>query len=165
MSNFNTLNIFIADSELKNEYLKYVEKHNSQIYTQFPNAGFDLLCPDGINITESHDSLQLKLNTNIVCNMVDTDWNFLSYYLYPRSSISKLNIRLANSVGIIDSGYRGNIIGIFDLLKKDVSLEKFSRVLQICSGDLKPFHVKLVDSLEELGITERGSGGFGSTGK
>ena len=42
--------------------------------------------------------------------MIDSNNNYLSYYLYPRSSISKLNIRLANSVGIIDSGYRGKSI-------------------------------------------------------
>jgi len=162
MSKFPTLNIFIANDELKEKYSEFVTKHNLQVDSTFPNAGFDLLCPDNIEI---HDKLQLKLDTNIVCNMVDADKNFLSYYLYPRSSVSKLNIRLANSVGIIDSGYRGNIMGIFDILNDSVTLEQYSRVLQICSGDLKPFYVNIVDSLEDLGITDRGSGGFGSTGK
>jgi dUTPase len=32
-------------------------------------------------------------------------------------------------------------------------------------GDLSPFYVEMVDKLEDLGITERGAGGFGSTGK
>jgi dUTPase len=61
------------------------------------------------------------------------------FYLYPRSSISKTNLRLANSVGIIDSGYRGNILAIFDILQNDnvsTTIEKHSRLLQICSGDL-----------------------------
>lgn len=183
MSKFSTLNVFIANEELKNEYINFIKIHNQQIESLYPNAGFDLLCPDYIEIQkEKHEfvkrsetnednlearanKLQLKLNTSIVCNMIDTNNNYLSYYLYPRSSISKLNIRLANSVGIIDSGYRGEIMGIFDILKDTITLEKYSRVLQICSGDLKPFYVNLVDTIEELGITERGSGGFGSTGK
>lgn len=162
MTSFNTLNIFIKDDDLRNEYNQYVEKHNEQINTLYPNAGFDLLCP---NYIEASHADQLKLNTNIVCNMVDSNNNYLSYYLYPRSSISKLNIRLANSVGIIDSGYRGDIIGVFDILKDGITLERYSRVLQICSGDLKPFHVNIVSSIDDLGITDRGSGGFGSTGK
>ena len=41
---------------------------------------------------------------------------YVSYYLYPRSSVStKTPLRLANSVGIIDSGYRGNIKAVFDI--------------------------------------------------
>ena len=40
--------------------------------------------------------------------MLNNDKN-IGYYLYPRSSISKTPLILANSVGIIDSGYRGNI--------------------------------------------------------
>jgi len=157
----STLNIFIADEQLKNQYTSFVAKHNEQIKSSCPNAGFDLLCPDAIEI---NDQAQLKLDTKIVCNMIDSDSKFCSYYLYPRSSVSKLPIRLANSVGIIDSGYRGHIMGIFDILNKNVSLEQYSRVLQICSGDLKPFSVNIVESLEDLGTTERGSGGFGSTG-
>jgi dUTPase len=39
-----------------------------------------------------------------------------------------------------------------------------SRMFQICSPTLEPFMVKIVDSEEKLGLTERGSGGFGSTG-
>ena len=43
------------------------------------------------------------------------------YYMYPRSSLSKTKLRLANSVGIIDSGYRGNLIGMFDLINMKVN--------------------------------------------
>jgi dUTPase len=39
-----------------------------------------------------------------------------------------------------------------------------SRMFQICSPTLEPFMIKIVDSEEKLGLTERGSGGFGSTG-
>ena len=81
--------------------------------------------------------------------------------------ISKTKLRLANSIGIIDSGYRGNIIGVFDILSSNDSntrIEKLSRLLQICSGDLQPFIVKMVEDLTLLGLTNRGMGGFGSTG-
>jgi dUTPase len=76
-------------------------------------------------------------------------------------------------VGIIDSGYRGDIIGVFDIINPNyggigdlyITMEKYTRLLQICSGDLKPFKVIILDTPECLGTTERGIGGFGSTGK
>jgi dUTP pyrophosphatase len=167
MSELNTLHIYInkLDDELKSLYIQAIEKHNIQSISAYPNAGFDLFNPDNIS-SEQSDQIY-KLNTFVVGAMFDKTNKPKSYYLYPRSSISKTFLRLANSVGIIDSGYRGNLIGMFDILKSNVdqNLEKYSRVLQICSGDLEPFLVKLVSNIDELGLTERGDGGFGSTGK
>ena len=97
------------------------------------------------------------------------------FYMYPRSSLSKTQLRLANSVGIIDSGYRGNLMGMFDVV--NINLENkqidadyigkaYERYVQICAPGLVPIIVKVVKSLNELGeTTERGDGGFGSTGK
>jgi dUTP pyrophosphatase len=97
--------------------------------------------------------------------------------MYPRSSISKTNLRLANSVGIIDAGYRGNIMGMFDIVNideakmskymtEDYIINKYDRLVQICAPGLVPIIVEVVDKVEELGEkTERGSGGFGSTGR
>ena len=70
---------------------------------------------------------------------------------------------MTNSVGIIDSGYRGNLMSIFDA-SDDVNLKKGNRLTQICSPLLDPFCVVVVDSMDELGQTQRGEGGFGSTG-
>ena len=95
------------------------------------------------------------------------------YYVYPRSSISKSPLRLANNVGIIDSGYRGNVKGVVDGFRgfgtgwsecNEYQVEKFSRLFQICSPNLGPVRVVLVGSLADLGTTQRGEGGFGSTG-
>lgn len=179
----NTLYIYIENSEsvdfesmndeqlkkhacalqLKEKYLIAIEKHNIQSKTQYPNAGFDILNPYDINIKNNN---LFKLDTGIICAMYDNNNISKGYYLYPRSSIIKTPLRLANSTGIIDSGYRGNIIGMFDVLPlaEEFKMERFSRLLQICSGNLEPFLVRLVDNLDDLGITERGSGGFGSTG-
>ena len=88
--------------------------------------------------------------------------------MYPRSSLSKRKLRLANSVGIIDSGYRGNLMGMFDIVNSKEDFEvvnKFERLVQICSPNLQPIIVEIVDDIKELGETTRGEGGFGSTGK
>ena len=46
----------------------------------------------------------------------DTNKSFSTgFYLHPRSSISKTKLRLANSTGIIDAGYRGHIMAMFDI--------------------------------------------------
>jgi dUTPase len=76
---------------------------------------------------------------------------------------------LANHTGIIDSGYRGNLIGAFRALyfhKDDNNsyiVEKHTRLLQICHPSLCPIYVVMVNE-DELTNTERGEGGFGSTG-
>jgi dUTP pyrophosphatase len=90
----------------------------------------------------------------------------VSYYLYPRSSLSKTPLRLANSVGIIDAGYRGNLIVALDHINRDYkneetyTIENGTRLVQICSPSLESFDFKLVNELSE---TKRGAGGFGST--
>ena len=92
----------------------------------------------------------------------------VGYYLYPRSSTgTKTPLRLANSVGIIDSGYRGHIIAVFDNWKEEnYCIEPYQRMAQLCPPNLTyPMYVKIVESEEELGFTSRGTGGFGSTGQ
>ena len=133
------------------------------------NAGFDLFCPQD---TESIGSQKVVLDHKIKCCMriVGENQQFVSYYLYSRSSLP-LNtpLRLANNVGIIDSGYRGNIKGIFDNIAgydfMDYVIEFGTRLLQICPPNLEyPMKITIVDNLDELGVTDRGEGGFGSTG-
>jgi dUTP pyrophosphatase len=86
------------------------------------------------------------------------------FYVYPRSSIGKTPLRLANSVGIIDAQYRGNLIVQVDNISHEpYTIQRGQRLFQICSQDLSPFRmVKIVDSLLN---TERGAKGIGSTGK
>ena len=90
-----------------------------------------------------------------------------AYYLYPRSSISKTPMRLSNSVGIIDKGYRGPITAMVDII--DSNIQEFNvyaieRYFQICHPLLNFFKVVMVDSKADLGITDRNESGFGSTG-
>ena len=91
----------------------------------------------------------------------------VGYYLYPRSSTgTKTPLRLSNSVGIIDSGYRGNLCGVFDNNCDSISgVDKYQRLLQICSPTLEPLFVKVIDDLSFFENTDRGDGGFGSTGR
>jgi len=85
------------------------------------------------------------------------------YLLMPRSSISKTPLRLSNSIGLIDGGYRGEIMAAVDNIK-DIAYKVTpgQRLFQLVAMDGSPIHFKIV---EELSETARGSGGFGSTGE
>ena len=93
------------------------------------------------------------------------DNNYYPYYLYPRSSISKTPLIMANSVGIIDKDYRGDIMAKVRHIPfegvEDYKVEMGTRLFQICSPDLSPLKLVIVEELTE---TSRGEGGFGSTG-
>jgi dUTP pyrophosphatase len=86
-----------------------------------------------------------------------------AYRLVPRSSIYKTPLRLSNSEGIIDASYRGQIIAKVDNLSPyDYHIKRGDRLFQLVAPDLTPIRFTIVDTLDE---TERGSCGFGSTGK
>ena len=91
----------------------------------------------------------------------------IPFYLYPRSSISKTPLMLANHTGIIDAGYRGNLMVALRALYFDndncYSIKSGTRLFQICDPKLRPIYVQIVDE-SELTTTERSDGGFGSTG-
>jgi dUTP pyrophosphatase len=160
-----------TDNELKKKYEESIYNHHSKLNQNFDHidAGFDLFSPDTQTMTSSNVN---KLDYKISCSAEIVGRNYTCYnyntgfYMYPRSSISKSCLRLANNVGIIDAGYRGHLIGMFDVIYHDtVTVNKFDRHLQICARDLSPIIVELVGTIEELGEnTARGDGGFGSTG-
>ncbi|SCO72758.1 deoxyuridine 5'-triphosphate nucleotidohydrolase, putative [Plasmodium vivax] len=84
-----------------------------------------------------------------------------SYLLFPRSSISKTPLRLANSIGLIDAGYRGELIAALDnTSEEEYLIKKNDKLVQLVSFTGEPLSFELVDELDE---TSRGEGGFGST--
>ena len=84
------------------------------------------------------------------------------YMLVPRSSLAKTTIRMANSIGIIDKNYRGDVsVCVDNLSDTDVLMQEGCCYFQIISfdGKLPEFQIGEV-SLDKT----RGTGGFGSTG-
>lgn len=82
--------------------------------------------------------------------------------IFPRSSVSKTTLNLSNSVGVIDSGYRGPIMFKFRYLEEGNVYDIGDRIGQLVI--MKIPTVNIVE-VEELSSSERGEGGFGSTGK
>ena len=150
--------------DLNDELLRNINSKYNHKYEKFKNANNYIRENHGRPFSDTYQHLP----------PIQVIMKYSGYYLYPRSSIVKTSMRLANSVGIIDSGYRGEIMAVVDkhdtsndwktVLKRDC--KQYDRLFQICAGDLQPFRVEIVDNESELsGITERGCGGFGSTGR
>ena len=81
--------------------------------------------------------------------------------IFPRSSISKTILELANSVGVIDSGYRGPIMLKFRYPEEGFVYDVGDRIGQII---ILPYPEVQFEEVAELNSTERGDGAFGSTG-
>ena len=168
---FMRLKIFVdsIDNELKQKYEESINQHHLKLNKNIHHidAGFDLFSPETKQISSINVN---KLDYKIICSAEIVRHNNSSYntgfYMYPRSSISKSNLRLANNIGIIDAGYRGHLMGMFDVIYvNETTVNKFDRHLQICAPGLMPITVEIVNSIEELGEkTARCDGGFGSTG-
>lgn len=171
-------------TELIDLYRAAIEKHNMHNDEEvFHNSGFDLFVPNdevfdtpfqtkmvdlGIQCEMLHNRYYMHADTE--SGAMPTWWwcpCYSGYYLYPRSSMSKTPLMLSNHVGIIDSGYRGNIMAATRWLSLSTEspyrVSKHTRLYQICAPNLARIYVTLVDK-EELTTTSRGEGGFGSTG-
>ena len=122
-------------------------------YAKEGDAGMDLVATRIIN--ERLDSI--TYGTDIALEIPE---GFVGL-VFPRSSIRKTDLILSNSVGVIDSGYRGEIQATF----------KRSGVYAYAVGDrgaqimIIPHPPIEFEEVDELSDTERGDGGFGSTGK
>ena len=83
--------------------------------------------------------------------------------VYQRSSIFKTGLSLSNAVGVIDSGYRNSVKVVFRVVDESAPIYKTGdRVAQII---IVPYPVVELEEVDQLTTTERGLGGFGSTGK
>jgi len=133
------------------------------------NAGFDLYSAADVVIEQTPQFIPFGIIVRLVKveqmphaesnEYVKTDSHF---YLYPRSSIYKTGLMMANSVGIIDKSYRGELKAPVWSMTGQSAVKRGDRLFQIVAPDMGWIrHVRLVESLSQ---TERGAGGFGSTG-
>ena len=138
-------------------------------YAKDGDAGMDLIATSIISDTPTQITYGLGVALEIPKGFVGL--------VFPRSSIRKTGLQLSNSVGVIDSGYRGELQATFNKLfggeamydemkVKEIQPNDFykigDRVAQIMIIPHPPIEFEEVD---ELSDTERGDGGFGSTGK
>ena len=125
------------------------------------DAGFDLYSVTTSIKAGSHGVKLPQTCSAAVYNIVAG--RFHAYWMMPRSSISKTPLRLANSMGLIDAGYRGTLLAMVDS-SDSMDITFGDRYFQVVAADLSPFDdIKIVSEIPG-GPTLRGAGGFGSTG-
>jgi len=135
------------------KFKKLNEKAVTPSYAKQGDAGLDIFCTD-IVYTEDYIECKTGLAFEVPEGYVGL--------LFPRSSISKKHMSLCNSVGVLDSGYRGEVTFRFRLnaggYKKYAAGEAIGQLV------ILPYpKIELVES--ELSDTERGSGGYGSSNR
>lgn len=125
-------------------------------YAKDGDAGMDLVAVDKEEVSPT----QVKYFTGLA---IEIPYGYVGL-IFPRSSVYKSGLSLSNAVGVIDSGYRGELMVVFNK-KFGMNLINYQigdRVAQIM---ILPYPKVMFVESEELSETERGSGGFGSTGK
>lgn len=133
-------------------------------YAKEGDAGIDLVATD-MTINESIARTTVVYGTGLA---IEIPMGYVGL-LFPRSSVYKTSLRLSNSVGVIDSGYRGEIMLNFTVIHnplqpgtwKQSIYEVGDRVGQLM---ILPYPSINFVEVDELSDSIRGEGGFGSTG-
>lgn len=129
-------------------------------YAQYGDAGMDIRASEAICVYPGETKI-IKTGLYVA---IPAGYEL---QVRPRSGMSaKTNIRIANTPGTIDSNYRGEIGVIVDNTGNDeYNIDIGDRIAQLVLNKVPTIHWVEVENLEALGTTNRGAGGFGSTGK
>ena len=161
MADYKQLELFPKE-ELKSTFDIKVKikklKENAVIptYAKVGDAGMDLIATSITSDTPEEITYGLGIALEIPEGFVGL--------VFPRSSIRKTGLQLSNSVGVIDSGYRGELQATFNKIF-GVTSRKYEVGDRVCQIMILPYPDVQFEEVEELSNTERGEGGFGSTGK
>jgi dUTP pyrophosphatase len=159
-----TLYIRIENAELRELVQTQISNH------RYTDSGFDIpMIRQTVNLDEYTHSFRLGVQVAAV----DNAGRPMPCLLLPRSSLHKTPFRLANSIGLIDAGYRGEVQAKVDILHtpehtmNDIHVvtayDAGTRMFQICQHNFLPWtQICIVDELPAA-HDNRGTGGFGST--
>lgn len=148
----------LPDENVRDFYENGVKNHNRE------NAGFDLYCPRDISIpANSIGEINHEIKCEVIWKRIEDD--NVAYLLMPRSSISNTPLMMCNSIGLIDAGYRGYIIAkVRNFSNEAFEIKRGTRLFQLVPIN-NGFGWDSVNIVETLSSSNRGEGGFGSTGK
>lgn len=124
-------------------------------YAKAGDAGMDLTA---VEYTYDVDKKQITYDTHIAVSIPEGYVGFI----FPRSSIHKYGLSMCNSVGVIDSGYRGSLLVKFNVSDSDRLYKTGDRIAQLV---ILPYPQVSFMEVDKLTITERNENGFGSTGQ
>jgi dUTPase len=139
------------------------------------NAGVDLFCVKKQPVTDKDVTLldlgvkaRMSKHYTVALGGGKTEkrGEYTHFWLAPRSSIWKSNIRQANSLGVIDRSYRGVLMGaVIANTDQPVEIQEGVRLFQVLAPDMGHISEVILRDLSDIDSTSRGDGGFGSTGQ
>lgn len=148
----------------KTDHIKQMYSNHSTYHKG--DSGLDLFIVNDVTIGPGEMKL---VDLGIQCQLQSSAWycpwkkNYHSYMMFPRSSICKTPLRLANSIGLCDAGYTGELKApLYNTSNQPFHLKKGDRYVQLVAPNLKEVSFEIVSQIRD---TTRGSGGFGSTGR
>lgn len=164
----NILYVQVVDTSNR-ELVEYYSKTIKSVgYTG--DSGVNLIFPETITLESNSVTL---VGLGVKCCMKKHYLNasaepircmfpeYIAYELFPRSSISNTPLGFANSVGLIDAGYRGEIkVALRNYSGVSYTINKGDALAQIVAPNRKYIRTEIVDTLD---TTERGDRGFGSS--
>lgn len=158
-----SLYVYVSDEVLRMDMRDHLQTR------RWTDSGFDLLSPYQVVDFDTY-FYGRTICTGVVVAALGEDMLPAPCMLVPRSSLSATPLRLSNSIGLIDMGYRGEVLAKVDCIDDSVStfeIEHGKRFFQIVQHNWLPWkNIILVDHLDNLPAApdNRGAGGFGSTG-
>lgn len=157
---FSESSLYCLYESLKKKYYNCVDVEYSDVSNQithkshYTDAGIDIT---GISIDKKLDNGVIMLNTGIQLHIPTGYWGMLA----PRSSIAKSGFMIANSFGVIDSSYRGELKIAITPINEDSELILPFKCAQLILMPQVMINFKNVDIIHK--DTKRGEGGYGST--
>jgi dUTP pyrophosphatase len=166
MNSWYELEILVLDTEGSEKANFYKDEYNRSD----SNAGFDLNSSESIHVEQIPKFIPFGITARLLKvepmpggtsnDYLKTDSHF---WLIPRSSIYKSGLIMSNSIGVIDKSYRGELKAPVWSMTANSQVTRGDRLFQIVAPDMGWIrNIRIVNSMP---TTDRGSGGFGSTGK
>jgi dUTP pyrophosphatase len=144
--------------------LRIIDDTDKELYKNHGNyyeedSGLDLFTVSDVEIPPNSTKI---IGLGVCCQLQNKDTGkYYSYNVYPRSSISKTPLLLANSVGLADSGYTGELkMALHNTSNLPFKIFRGERYVQLVKGDLSNISMEIVETLRN---TIRSSNGLGST--
>lgn len=134
--------------------IKLIEDGKMPVKMHETDAGFDCYARELVNLRN-----QIKYNLGFAIEIPQGHVGLV----FPRSSVCKTGLSMSNSVGVIDSDYRGEVSAVYNNV--DTEKERYKVGDRVCQLIIIPYPEIELKQVERLSETERGEGGYGSTGK
>lgn len=152
----------LESSKLVVKFVKLDPEAKAPFKANPTDAGWDLSC---VGKPEFDDDGNMVYRTGLALEIPEGYVGLL----FPRSSIAKKDLLLTNSVGVIDCHYRGEVLAKFKSFipefSKHIARQIYESGDRICQLIVMPIPQVEMEEVSELSETDRGSGGYGSSGR